>query len=552
MTIPPNTTHITSLGGFGEVTRNMYAYETDTDILLVDCGIGFPTEEMLGVDLLIPDAGYLRDKREKIRGMILTHGHEDHIGGLPYVLPQLPEFPIYAARLTAALAQDKLQDYNINRKIQVISSDANIRIGQFEISFARVSHSIPDTFHLIIKSPAGIVYHGADFKFDFTPIDGKQPELGKIAQAGNLGIKLLISDSLGSERQGATRSEKTLDEMFEREISNCNGKFIVTTMSSSISRLQQAITASLKHGRKIFISGRSIEKNVTIAQKLGYLDLNPRDVVPLKELRKYKDNQVTILVAGSQGQTGSALQRIAIGDHSFINLKPGDHVLFSSDYIPGSETAIHSVIDALYQRGATVTYANIKDDLHVSGHGSRHDLMMLINLTHPQYFIPIGGTYRHMVHYALLVESMGYDRDHVIFPEGRTVIVDAQGVRLGDNAGIRNVMVDGLGVGDVGSVVLRDRQVLAEEGIVVVLIQIDSETKRLAEEPDIITRGLIYAKPNSQILLDAKNYLASLLNKRKNISDWHQAKQQTMDILERYFAEKLQRHPMILPVIIEV
>ncbi len=548
----PNTVHITSLGGFGEVTRNMYAYETDTDILLVDCGIGFPTEDMLGVDLLIPDVGYLKDKRDKIRGMILTHGHEDHIGGLPYSLPQLPEFPIYAARLTAALAQDKLEDHNIKRNIQVISSDANIRIGQFEISFARVSHSIPDTFHLIIKSGAGIIYHGADFKFDFTPVDGLQPELGKIAAAGAQGVRLLISDSLGSERSGATRSEKTLDDMFEREISSCRGKFIVTTMSSSISRLQQAITASLKHGRKIFIAGRSIEKNVTIAQKLGYLNLDPRNIVPLKELRKYKDNQITILAAGSQGQPGSALQRLAIGDHNFINLKPGDHVLFSSDYIPGSETSIHAVIDALYERGATVTYANIKDDLHVSGHGSRHDLMMLVNLTSPEYFMPIGGTYRHMVHYALLVESMGFDQSKVIFPEGHTVVVDQKGVRLGDHAGIRNVMVDGLGVGDVGSVVLRDRQVLAEEGIVVVLIQIDSKTRRLAEDPDIITRGLIYAKPNSQILLDAKRHLADTLSSRKTLSDWHQIKQQTTDMVGRYFADKLQRHPMVLPVIIEV
>ncbi len=548
----PNTVHITSLGGFGEVTRNMYAYETDTDILLVDCGIGFPTEEMLGVDLLIPDVGFLKNKRDKIRGMILTHGHEDHIGGLPYILPQLPEFPIYTARLTAALAETKLQEYNIKRNIQVVSSDASIKIGGFEISFARVSHSIPDTFHLIIKTSAGIIYHGADFKFDFTPVDGKQPELGKIAQAGNQGVKLLISDSLGSERQGATRSEKSLDEMFEREISSCKGKFIVTTMSSSISRLQQAISASIKHGRKIFIAGRSIEKNVTIAQKLGYLDVDIRQIVPLKNLRKYKDDQVTILTAGSQGQTGSALQRLAIGDHSFINIKPGDHVLFSSDYIPGSETAIHAAIDALYERGATVTYANIKDDIHVSGHGSRHDLMMLINLTNPQYFLPVGGTYRHMVHYSLLAESMGYDRKNVLLPEGRTVIVDQQGVRLGDNALIRNVMVDGLGVGDVGNVVLRDRQVLAEEGIVVVLIQIDSETKRLAEAPDIITRGLIYAKPNSEILLSAKHHLNSILNRQKTINDWHHVKQETIDILANHFADKLQRHPMILPVVIEV
>lgn len=543
---------ITSLGGFGEVTRNMYCYEYGDDILLIDCGIGFPTEEMLGVDLLIPDVGYLKDKKDKIRGMILTHGHEDHIGGLPYILPQLPNFPIYTAKLTSALAEDKLSEYNIKRQINIVGSGGKIEIGVFKITFIRVSHSIPDTMHLAIQTPVGQVYHGADFKFDFTPVDGKQPDLISIGQAGASGVKLLISDSLGSERSGATKSEKTLDNMFEREIGACKGKFIVTTMSSSISRLQQVIDASIKHGRKIFISGRSMERNVAIAKKIGYLNVDNKHLVQLKDIRKYKNNQITLIAAGSQGQSGSALQRIAVGDHAQVKLNHGDHVLFSTDYIPGSETAIHSVIDSLYQQGATVTYADIKADLHVSGHGSQHDLMMLINLTNPEYFYPVGGTYRHLVHYTLLAEEMGYDPNRVLLAEGRSIIVDERGCRLGDNAGIRNVMVDGLGVGDVGNVVLRDRQVLAEEGIVVVLLQIDTEKKILAEDPDLISRGLFYAKPESSILPEARQVLITHLSRYKKLSDWHQIKQETKDVLERYFAKKLQRHPMILPVIIEV
>lgn len=543
---------ITSLGGFGNVTRNMYCYEQGDDILLVDCGIGFPTEEMLGIDLLIPDISYLKGKEKNIRGLILTHGHEDHIGGLPYILPQLPSFPIYGAKLTSALAQNKLEEHRINRKLEVIDSNSVVQAGSFKITFARVSHSIPDTYHLMIETEHGIVYHGADFKFDLSPVDGIQPEMGRIGAAGNKGVTLLLSDCLGSERQGATPSEKTLDDMFDHELSRCKGKFIMTTMSSSISRLQQAISASVRHGRRVVLSGRSLEKNVTIAMKLGYLNVNPKMIVQMKHARKFKDNKLSYLVAGSQGQEGSALYRIAMGEHSSISIRPGDHVVFSTDYIPGSETAIHTAIDALYQQGATVTYADIKDGLHVSGHGSRLDLKMLINLTRPKYFLPIGGTVRHIIQYGLLAEQMGYDRKKVLMSDGRQVLIDDKGVKLGKKPGVRNVMVDGLGVGDVGNVVLRDRQVLAEEGVVVVLLKYDSEKKQLDEEPDIITRGLVYTKPNDTLLVEAKKLVHDALKKEKNLSDWRTMKNVTAKQLQNFFGRKLQRHPMILPIVIEV
>lgn len=547
---------IIPLGGYGQVTRNMYLYEHDNDILLIDCGIGFPTEDMLGIDLLIPDVSYLEGKQDRIRGMILTHGHEDHIGALPYILPKLGgDFPIYASKLTAALAQEKLEENNVHRKINVVDTETTYNIGPYVINAARVSHSIPDTFHYMIKTPSGTVYHGADFKFDFTPVDGKQPETGKIATYGNQQIDLLITDCLGSERQGATPTERKLDEMFERELAHCKGKFIVTTMSSSISRLQQAIRAAVNRGRKVVLSGRSIEKNVQIALKLGYLEIDPQHIISSKQIKQYPDHQLAFLVAGSQGQPGSALHRIATGDHSFISINPGDKVVFSSDYIPGSETAIHWVIDTLYEQGATVVYSDIKDDLHVSGHGSRHDLMLLVNLTRPKFIYPVGGTYRHMIQYSSMVQDMGYKKENVLFPQGRTVLVKQAGdVSLGERINIRNVMVDGLGVGDVGKVVLRDRQVLAEEGVVIVLLQLDANTKELAAEPDIITRGFVYLNPNDNSLLsEAKQIVAKSLGTNKGrLTDWHAIKDNVADQLSRFFAQRLERHPMLIPVIIEV
>ena len=551
-----NSLKIISLGGFGEVNRNMFAYElpNDGDILIVDCGIGFPTEEMLGVDLLIPDTYYLKGKEHRIKGMIITHGHEDHIGALSYVLPNLPEFPIYASRLAAAFGENKLQEYQIPRKIQTLEPEQTLNLGAFTIQPIQVTHSIPDTYHYFIQTPLGNIYHGADFKFDWTPVDGKQPQVGKIAAAGNQGIDLLISDCLGSERQGATRSELDLYEMFTREIAICRGKFIVTAMSSSISRWQQAIDVSVARGRKIVPVGRSVNSNIRIAMDLGYIELKPELLIPIEEFGKYPDQQLTFLIAGSQGQPGSALQRIAAGEHDEVKIKPGDKIVFSTDYIPGSETSIHSVIDALYKGGATVVYADIKDDLHVSGHGSQADLKLLLGLTRPRAILPVGGTYRHMVHYKLLAENMGYSPEQILMPTtNRYLHVNKELVQLGREIDIRNVMIDGLGVGDVGNIVLRDRQVLAEEGFVVVLLQLDLNTKELVADPDIITRGFVYTKGQEDLIAEAKNRVKqSLHTDHRPLTDWHLIKEKTSTVLQKYFAKQIKRHPMILPVIIEV
>ena len=547
---------ILSLGGYGEVNRNMFIYELpdEGDILIVDCGIGFPTDEMLGVDLLIPDISYLKGKEHRIKGMLITHGHEDHVGGIPYILPKLPEFPIYASRLTAALGENKLQEYQINRKIQVIDPAKTIQIGSFTIKSIRVNHSIPDTLHYYIQTPIATVYHGTDFKFDWTPIDNIPPEVGKIATAGNQGIDLLISDCLGSERKTTTRSERDLNEMFTREISDCKGKFIVTAISSSISRLQQAINVSLNRGRKIVAVGRSIEKNLTIAADLGYLKINPKNIIPKQKIRNYPNSKLTFLVAGSQGQPGSALQRIAFGEHRQIEIAPGDKVLFSADEaIPGSEVNMHAAIDAFYKAGATVVYSDIKDDLHVSGHGSQPDLKLLLGLTRPNSVLPIGGNYRHMVHYKILAENMGYQSHQILMPlTNHTVYVNNKSAYLGEKTNLRNVMIDGLGIDNVGNVILRDRQVLAEEGVVVVLLQLDINTSHLVGDPDIITRGFLYLKGEDQAIEEAKNRVKQALDPTHNLTEWHAIKEAAAGTLQNYFSKQLNRHPMILPVIIEV
>lgn len=545
---------IVSLGGFGKVTSNMFVYEYDNDIVLVDCGMGFPTEDMLGVDILIPDITYLKTRRDKIRGLVLTHGHEDHTGALAYILPEL-KVPVYASKLTAHLVMEKLAEYkNMPQMINVLSPGSPLKLGSFTIESVRISHSIPDATNLIIKTPVGTVYHGSDFKFDFTPVDGVLPDVGRIAVAGNEGISLLLSDSLGSERKGNTPSEKSLEDMFEREMAHCDGKFVMTTMGSNISRFRQAIESAIRHGRRVAVAGRSIDRNLTVAGKLGYIKI-PRDVfIDIKQVKRLPPKNVCILAAGSQAQAGSALERIATGEHKDVQILPGDKVVFSSDYIPGSENAVQSLIDTLSKLGATVIYSNITDNLHVSGHGSQQDLLLMLGLTRPKYVLPIGGTYRHMVQYAKLAMGMGFGEDRILLPEhNQSIEVYADKVKLGPTVEVRNVMVDGLGVGDVGHVVLRDRQVLAEEGIVVAVVEVDQNQPGQIQNVELISRGFVFAKENTQLLVQASVQVKkTIAAKNGHIDSDRYVREMVADILERFFFEKTGRRPMILPVVVEV
>lgn len=545
---------IISLGGSGSVTKNMYVYEHGSDILVVDCGIGFPGEEMLGVDLVIPDISYLRDKKRKVRGIVLTHGHDDHIAGLPYILPEL-SCPVYGSKLTAGLAEERLAQAGVRDRVSVIDPDRTLSLGVFKISFVRVTHSIPDALNLIIQTPVGTIFHASDFKFDWTPVMGGPTEVAKIARAGDEGILALLSDCVRVEKPGYTLSEATIEDSLERELRKTRGKFIVTTMSSNISRLKTAIEVATRRNRKVALVGRSIIKNMEVAQRLGFIRLPGKMMINPEKARRLPANQVALMVAGSQAQVGSSLYQAAAGEHRSVQISSGDKVVFSSDHIPGNEAAIHALIDALTHRGAEVSYQEILDDLHVSGHSSQAELSLMIGLTRPQYVMPIGGTYRHMVQYGKLAESMGIEKDKVILPDaGQVVALDHSGrVSLKERVEVRNVMVDGLGVGDVGQVVLRDRQVLAEEGVVVVIVPVDQTNFTVSGEPDIVSRGFVYVKGSEKLFSGAREEVKAVLAKKKGkVSDWRYLRKEIEGRLEEYFYDLTQRRPMILPVVVEV
>lgn len=554
------TVRLFPLGGIGNVTKNLFVYEYRIDgklidILLVDCGIGFPDEAMYGVDLVIPDVTYLLDKRDKIRGMVMTHGHDDHIGALPYVLPKLPRFPIYATRLTAAFAEIKLQEWGINTKLKVVLGGARLSLGHFSVEMVHVTHSIPDATNLIITTPVGVFYHGSDFKFDLTPLDGKPSELGKIATSGERGILCLLSDCLGSERSGYTLSERVIEDTIEAELRNCGGKFLFTTQSSNISRIQQAINVALRHHRKIAFIGRSVDQNTEVARKLGYLKFPQEALVYDKQLLRLSDNQLFLIVAGSQGQTDSGLFRIARGEHKFVKIRDNDVVVFSADPIPGNENAVHALVDTLTQAGARVSYSEMVEDLHVSGHGSQQDLRLMLSLTKPRYVLPIGGTYRHMIAYRKLALELGYTKEAVLIPNEGDVLEfsTANPPHVAEKVETDQIMVDGLGIGDVGDVVLRDRKTLAKEGIMLIIVPVEKQSSRVMAEPDIISRGFVYMK-ESGILVDKVRQLvqATLRTKQGRITDWHYVRRGLEEVVGKFLYKETGRRPLIVPVIVEV
>jgi len=551
-----NSLKIMSLGGFATVTANMFVYETDKDILIVDCGVGFPEEEMMGVDLVIPDVSYLKDKKEKIRAIVLTHGHDDHIGGLPYILPQLPKnLPVYGPRWALALSRAKLEEFGIFANLNEIDEKTGLRLGEFWLEFVKVTHSIPDTYHALIKSSVGNFYHASDFKLDLIPVMGQPANQARIQQFGKQGIFCLLSDSLNAEDPGFTRPEAKLVDMFETEIKTCPGNFFVTTISSNISRLKQAIDVSLRHGRKIVPVGRSIEKNLELAEKLKYLDL-PKDVIfSKKQVKGIPPGKLTYLVAGSQAQVGSALDRIVADEVESVKIKKGDKVVFSTDYIPGNESAIRRLIDNIYRLGADVVYPEVHDNIHVSGHGSQGDLGKLMELIKPKYFLPIGGSFRQLVAYQKLAISHGFKENQVILADDGQVIEFFTDGSVKSNKKIesRRVMVDALGVGDVGNVVLHDRKILSEEGMVIAVLPIDQTTHNLVGDPEIVTRGFIYIKENFKFLGETKNFIRQIINKTKGKRmDYRFVREKIQEELEQFFFKTTGRRPMVLTVILEV
>lgn len=539
------------------MTKNMFVYETPKDIIIVDCGVGFPEEEMLGVDLVIPDIAYLSDKKNKIRALFLSHGHDDHIGAMPYILPQLPpNLPIFAPRWAKALVEDKLAEFGIVPNIEEVGEGKRVNVSDFSIEFIKVTHSIPDTLHLIVKTPVGIVYHAADFKLDLRPVMGEPANQELIRQVGSRGVLCLLSDCLRSENPGFTPPEARLEEMFEQEIAGCQGKFLVTTMSSNLSRLKQAIDVSLKHNRKIVLVGRSVEKNVEIGIKLKYLSY-PKDVfLPKKIINRFPPSSLTLLVAGSQGQLGSAMDRLVGGEIEGIKIKPGDKIVFSSDFIPGTETAVYNLVDNIYRLGADVAYSDVRSDIHVSGHGSQGDLGKLMEMIKPKFLVPIGGNYRHMVAYRKLAERNGFSESQVLVKDDGQIIEfgEAGLVPTKEKVDIGQVMVDALGVGDVGNVVLRDRRILSEEGMVVAILPMNQSTLKLEGEPEIVSRGFVYIRENLDLLAETKNRIRSLFIKEVHGGrpSVRLVRQKVQDFLEKFFFEKTGRRPMVLIVIVEV
>lgn len=546
---------IIPLGGMGDVTKNMYLYEYGNEILIVDCGIGFADEAMLGVDLLLPDITYLLQTKKKIVGMFLTHGHEDHIGALPFILPQLPDFPIYATPFTAALANEKLREFGVGPRIKTVPFENNtVQVGSFSGSFIRVTHSVPDTSNIFIKTPVGNFYHGSDHKFDPTPYDGNPSDFAQIERLSGEGVLCLLSDCLGAERSGKTPTEQPIFESFEKELSLCQGKFIVTTYSSNIARLNQIVDASAKIGRHVCFIGRSLIKTKDVAQKIGYMKLPPTLEVPVDQVQNYPDTKLTLIVAGSQGQENSAMSRIANGEHREVALKKTDTVIFSADPIPGNEKAVYALIDEIAKKEVRVRYAPLTREFHVSGHGSVDDIEQLVRMVKPKKLIPIGGNYRHMTAYRDVAVAIGYKKnDIVLLDDGQEAIFSKDFVNIGRTIPVKNVYVDEVSGEELENFILRDRQKLSEGGIVIVLAEIDSTNGQLLENPDIIIRGFSVGDENKKISKKlAQDIRTSLSGKKGRVTNWVHVRKLIEEAAERRIFRELRRQPLVLPIVIEV
>lgn len=550
-----DTVSFIPLGGVGDVTKNMYVYQYKDEILLVDCGLGFADETMLGVDLLLPDITYLLQTKKKIVGMIITHGHEDHMGALPFVLPQLPAFPIYGSPVTAAFANGKLQEFGLPQRVQEVKFEEKkeVHLGSFSVSLIRVTHSIPDTAHLLVKTPAGNIYHGADYKFDLTPADGKKTDFAGIVHAGDTKVLAMMSDALGAEREGHTGSEEQLGENFEQAMKGVSGKCIITTYSSHITRLDQAIKAGIAHRRRICFIGRSLIKAVEIGKRLGLLHIPKGMEVRIDQLKHVKDSDLLLIVAGSQGQANSALTRIAGDLHSDIKLRQGDLVIFSADPIPGNEAIVHDLVDTIAKKGVRVIYSALSHDFHVSGHGSVQDMMLLMSLVRPQHVVPISATYAQLVAYRDIAKREGYTKDRIhLLEDGQEIIFSKEKVMLGQKLAIRNVYVDEISGEEVESYVLRDRQRLSTDGIVIVMAEIDSATGGLSGTPDVITRGFSEADTKDVRHMVLRDLQKLFPGKSGRVTNWSYVRTLITDATENTIAKNLKRRPLVLPVVIEM
>lgn len=551
---------IIDLGGMGNVTQNMYVYEFGEEMLLVDCGIGFPNQYMPGVDVMIPDISYILEQLElgkKIVGMVLTHGHDDHIAATPYILPELPEFPIYASALTAGFTENRMADSAVQREITVITDNTLVPIGEhFQIEAFPMTHSVPDTRHYAIHTPEGVIYHGTDFKIDLEPVDGVLPDFDTISRLGKEGILCMLMDCLRVERSGWSKTESAVYPVIEESMMDVKGKYIMTLMSSHIHRIQQTVNAAAKIGRKVVFIGRSVEQNVDVALKLHKLQIPAEMLVPKKEMQNYKDSELCIIIAGSQGQEGSSLVRAVFGEHPTLQIKQADRVVFSSDAIPGNEIPYYAAIDELARNGVRVLYPDIIPDLHQSGHGGAMEQQMLIALVKPKYLFPIGGQDRHREKFFELVASkMGYSAAQVLIPGLGDVVEFSHGTpSVTDHLDLQPRLVDGLGVGDVGRAVLSDRQALGREGMIVLVLPKHNGTFDM-KNINVISRGFVFMKEAQEVVTFIRQTAQEVIEEADQ--DGKQAQDEEIKrTIERRLSRKLykviRRAPMILPVIVEL
>jgi len=547
---------IIPLGGLDEIGKNLTVFEYGSDIVVLDCGLAFPDDEMLGVDIVIPDTTYLVKNADKIRGFVLTHGHEDHIGSLPYVLRDV-NAPIYGTRLTIGLVSNKLKEHGLlaSAKLKNVSPGDTITLGAFKVEFIRSNHSIPDAVAIALHTPVGVIIHTGDFKIDATPIEGSMMDIARIGELGKQGVLALMSESTNVERSGYTMSESTVgvafDEIF---LNNPNQRIVVATFASNVHRVQQIINAAHKYGRKIAVSGRSMSNVISVAMELGYMRVPKGIFIDIDEVSKYTPDKLVLITTGSQGETMSALTRMAFSDHKKISLGAGDTVIISANPIPGNEKTVSRVINELFKRGVDVIYETLAD-IHVSGHACREELKLILGLAKPKFFIPVHGEYRHLMHHSKLAQSMGINKKNVFVMEiGQVLEITEDAAKLNGVVPSGKVLVDGLGVGDVGNIVLRDRKHLAQDGLIVVVITISGKTREIISGPDVISRGFVYMRESEDLIekikVCAKNSIEGC--RAKNIYDWNTLKGNVKSSLGEFLYEKTKRKPMILPVIMEV
>jgi len=545
---------IIPLGGLNEIGKNMTVFSYGNDMIIVDCGMAFPDEEMLGVDIVIPDFSFVVKNSDKIRGVVLTHGHEDHIGGLAYLLKEI-NVPIYGTNLTLGLVQNKLKEHNLlsSTVLNRVFPGDTVPLGNFKVEFIRSNHSIPDAVALAIHSPAGIVLHTGDFKIDTTPIQGDMIDLARIGELGKQGVLALMSDSTNAERSGYTMSERIVGSTFENVFKSTKSRIIVATFASNVHRMQQVINAAVNNGRKIAVSGRSMLNLIEVATELGYMKIPANAMIDIDDIKKYKPHQLTIITTGSQGEPMSALYRMAYSDHKKVEIMKGDLVIISANPIPGNEKLVSNVVNELYKKGADVY--NDPACVHVSGHACQEELKMIMGLAKPKYFIPVHGEYKHLRTHADLALLMGIkEKDIFIMDIGKVLELSKDSAKCVDSVQAGLVMVDGLGVGDVGNIVLRDRKHLAEDGLIVIVVTISSETGLIVAGPDIISRGFVYVRESENLMDDIKVIAKMSLEsfEKNNVRDWTTLKNGMKSRISEYLYKETKRKPMILPVIMEV